>query len=444
MAMSPDLSSNPAAPALVPIALSDRVFGFHHHLALWFSLGTGLLVIQIGAYLVPAVGTRDAALAIVLGSVIGAGLLAWTARLGCRTGLSSAGLMQATYGSAFARLPVLLNIVQLIGWTTFELVVMRDGTSAMLRHVFGWDLSGLWGVLATTVLWGAVLTALMTASMLGLVRRFVGRYGLPLVAASLIWLAWQFWQRLPDGAQAFWDRPGNGSMGLFSAVDLVIAMPVSWLPLVADYARYGKSGGSTMRGTWLGYALANTACYGLGVLVASTVAPGTDLVAALLLAQGGLLALGLILLDEMDNAYGDAHSAAVSAQSLQPRFSLRRWAVLMALVCTALAVVLPMRSLEPFMLMLSSVFVPLYGVILGRWALRANRAQASDVQLQPALPTRAVDWSAAAIWLSGIACFHGLAQWAPGWGSALPTLALTFALAWATAPARAAAAPVGT
>ena len=31
-------------------------------------------------------------------------------------------------------------------------------------------------------------------------------------------------------------------MGLLSAMDLVIAMPVSWLPLVADYARHGKIG----------------------------------------------------------------------------------------------------------------------------------------------------------------------------------------------------------
>src|SRR5215216_4071738 len=118
--------------ALTPVADSARAFYWHDHASLWFSLGVGLLVMQIGAYLVPAVGTRDAALAIVLGSLLGAGLLAWTARLGCETGLASAGLMHATYGSAFARLPVLLNIVQLVGWTTFELVIMREGTQAIV------------------------------------------------------------------------------------------------------------------------------------------------------------------------------------------------------------------------------------------------------------------------------------------------------------------------
>ena len=111
--------SNATTPttALSPVAPDARVFGFSSHLSLWFSLGVGLLVMQVGAYLVPAVGTRDALWAIVLGSILGAGLLGWTASVGTRTGLSSAGLMHATYGSAFARLPVVLNIVQLLGWT---------------------------------------------------------------------------------------------------------------------------------------------------------------------------------------------------------------------------------------------------------------------------------------------------------------------------------------
>ena len=77
--------------ALAAVDPSQRVFNGRQHASLWFSLGVGLLVMQIGAYLVPAVGTRDAAIAIVLGSLLGAGLLAWTAKLGCDTGLTSAG-----------------------------------------------------------------------------------------------------------------------------------------------------------------------------------------------------------------------------------------------------------------------------------------------------------------------------------------------------------------
>ena len=408
---------------LQPVSDAQRVFTGVSHASLWFSLGVGLLVMQVGAYLVPAVGTRDAMLAIVLGSLIGSGLLAWTAKLGCDTGLSSAGLMHRVYGDAFARLPVVLNIVQLVGWTTFELVVMRDGTSAIFQTVSGQALAE-W---MPTLLWGGLLTLLMLGSMLTLVRQFVSRFGLPLVIASLLWLSWHFVGVLQtQGVDAFMTREGDGSMGLLSAIDLVMAMPVSWLPLVADYARHGRSGRSTLSGTWLGYAVANAWCYALGVLVASVSAPGTDLVTALLLAQGGLLALGLILLDELDNAYGDVYSAAVSTHSEASGWSVRRWGVTIALACTGLALVLPMHSLEPFLLMLSSVFVPLYGVILGR--LGCAWAGASETSHTP---TR-VNTSAALIWVLGIAVFHACAQWMPQYGSALPSLLVTFVLAWAT------------
>lgn len=414
--------------ALTPVTDSERVFNWHDHASLWFSLGVGLLVMQIGAYLVPAVGSHDAVIAIVLGSLLGSGLLAWTAKLGCDSGLTSAGLMHATYGSYFARLPVILNIAQLIGWTTFELVIMRDGTAAIAKQSFGLVLDGPGGILVTTLLWGAVLTLLLAGSMTQLVRKIISRFGLPLVIASLLWLTWQFGGQLrTQGFDAFWARPGDGSMSMLAAMDLVIAMPVSWLPLVADYARHGRSGRSAFSGTWLGYALANIWCYALGVMVVSVAQPNADLVSALLLAQGGLIALSLILVDEIDNAYGDVYSGSVSAHSLKPGITIRQWGLGLALLCTGLALVLPMHSLEPFLLLLSSVFVPLYGVILGRLGVGQPGFSASHNK---------INLTAALLWLGGIATFHLLAKWAPQWGSALPTLALTFTLAWLSRPNR--------
>jgi putative hydroxymethylpyrimidine transporter CytX len=364
-------------------------------------------------------GTQDALLAILLGSLLGSGLVAWVAKLGCDTGLSSAGLMHQVYGSGFAKLPIVLNVIQLVGWTSFELVIMREGTLAMGEQHMGW--SGNYLVMAT-VFWGSILTLLMASSMLGLVRSFVSRFGLPLVVMSLAWLTWQFLGVLQtQDVSAFWNRPGNNSMGFLSAIDLVIAMPVSWLPLVADYARHGKNSRTAMSATWLGYALANIWCYSLGVLVVSVSSPDINLVSTLLLAQGGLLALGLILIDELDNAYGDVYSASLNSHSLFSRWSIKQWGLLIAVGCTLLAIVLPMHSLEPFLLMLSSVFIPLYGVILGR-AGRAPAANASrSIYLLPAL-----------IWLIGIAVFHLSGQFTPQWGSALPSLAVSLSLAWLT------------
>ncbi len=415
----------PANEALAPISPERRVFGLRDHAALWFSLGVGLLVMQVGAYLMPALGTKEAMLAIVGGSLIGAGMLGWVAKIGCDSGLASAGLMHAVYGRSFARLPIILNIVQLLGWGTFELVIMRDATVAIGRQS-GSMLAGYWPVLAT-LLWGAVITLLISGSMVQLVRQIISRVALPLVVLSLMWLTWKFLgMAQAQGLEALWQRRGEGGMGVLPALDLVIAMPISWLPLVADYARHGQSGSAALRGTWAGYALANIWCYALGVLVA-LVLPSEDLVTALLLAQGGLIALSLILIDEVDNAYGDAYSGAVSTHSLLPRWSVRQWGLLIAVLSTGLALVLPMHSLEPFLLLLSSVFVPLFGVILGCLAGR------SDVAAQVA-SARAAHAAPIAIWLAGIACYHLLAQFAPALGSALPTLALSFVLAWVTRP----------
>ena len=400
----------PANEALAPIASDRRVFGLRDHASLWFSLGVGLLVMQVGAYLMPALGTKEALLAIVGGSLIGAGMLGWVAKIGCDSGLASAGLMHAVYGRSFARLPIVLNIVQLLGWGTFELVIMRDATVAIGRQS-GSMLAGYWPVLAT-LLWGGAITLLISGSMVQLVRRIVSRVALPLVVLSLLWLTWKFLDIAnAQGLEALWQRRGEGGMGVLPALDLVIAMPISWLPLVADYARHGKSGSAALRGTWAGYALANIWCYALGVLV----------------AQGGLIALSLILIDEVDNAYGDAYSGAVSSHSLLPRWSVRQWGLLIAVLSTGLALVLPMHSLEPFLLLLSSVFVPLFGVILG--CLAGHRDVADRVA-----SARAAHAAPIAIWLAGIACYHLLAQFAPALGSALPTLALSFLLAWVTRP----------
>jgi len=413
--------------ALTPVAASERLFGTHDHASLWFSLGVGLLVLQVGAYLVPALGMREALLTIVAGSLVGAGLLGWVAKIGCETGLGSAALMHHVYGSHFAKLPIALNLVQLIGWGTFELVVMRDATLAISGQ------AGMAWTVGTTALWGAVVALMISGSMVRLVRRLIARVALPLVVLSLLWLSWHFADRASAiGWDRLWQRAGQGGMGWLSAMDLVIAMPISWLPLVADYARHGKSGAGALRGTWLGFAVANIWCYGLGVLVALTL-PSQDLLTALLLAQGGLIALTLILIDEVDNAYGDTYSGSLSLHSLLPAWSVRRWGLLLTALCTGLALVLPMHSIEPFLLTLSSVFVPMFGVILGRLAFMpaALRARSAPHWMHQASPLQP---GAIALWIGGIGCYHAIAQWLPNLGAALPTMALCFVLSRLTRP----------
>ncbi|MEY4751718.1 MAG: hypothetical protein RIQ60_3932 [Pseudomonadota bacterium] len=409
------ITHDAAHASTTSVTPTDRAFGLADHTSLWFSLGVGLLVIQVGAFLLPGLSPPRALLAVLIGSLLGAGLLAHVAQIGCRHGLSSSALISRSLGRRFALLPVALNVLQLLGWTAFELVVMRDGTVSIAQQITGGTLA--WLAPVATVVWGALLLGLARGSMISLVRRFVSRFGLPLVIISLVWLTWQFGLRLADkGLAAWWNQPGDGSMSLLGGIDLVIAMPVSWLPLVADFARYGRKPGEALRGTWIGYALANIWCYALGVMVVSTAPAGSDLVTTLLLAQGGLLALGFILIDEADNAFGDVHSGAVSTNFLAGKVSIRRAGMALAVIATVAALVLPMHGLEPFLLLLSSIFVPLFGVVV--------------TQFMGGLPDddQAMRWGPALLWLLGIACFHAGARWWPEFGSALPSLALTLVL----------------
>ena len=409
------------------ISKQERVFGFRDHASLWFSLGVGLLVMQMGAYLIPALGTRSALFAIIIGSVLGSALLAWVAQLGCNYGLSSAELMQATYGRSFAKLPVILNIIQLLGWTAFELVVMRDGFTAIITQTTGFNAT--WLPFAITAVFGALLFALASSPMIKLVRRIVVKFGLPLVIFSLLWLSVQFTLRVihsEGGFSAFWHKTGTGEMSILAAIDLVIAMPVSWLPLVADYSRYGKLDGqkSAFKGTWTGYVIANIWCYGLGVLIISTTTPDVDLVSAILLAQFGLIALGLILIDEMDNAYGDVHSGAVSLNYLLNKTSIITWGKYITVAAAVAAMILDMHGLEPFLLMLSSIFVPLYGVIIARLSFKSTLDEGVNDNASP------VHIPSATIWLVGIAVFHLCAHYAPQFGSAIPSLVVSLGLGW--------------
>jgi nucleobase:cation symporter-1, NCS1 family len=399
------------------IGTDQKLFSFWDNTAIWFSLGVGLLVVQLGSFMVGGIGTKYAFVAIIVGSLIGAAILAYGAKIGQVTGQSSASLMTATFGNGFAKLPIILNIVQLLGWTAFELVIMSDGSIAIAEKALGHSLDGIVARLVCAAFWGGILCLLLSQKMQSLARGISAKILMPLVVISLVWLSYQFISKLDaTGLVLFLNAQGDGKMSLLSAMDLVIAMPISWLPLVADYARFGKSARATQSGTWLGYAIANIWCYSLGFLIASTGNVDGGMVAVILLAQGGLIALGIILIDELDNAYGDAYSSTVSIGSLVGEPGKSVGAIAFVVVCALGAAFLPMHSLEKFLIILSSVFLPLYGVIFAVFA--AGRMGSAS--------TRVIEPVYAGIWVVGIGLFYAFQTFTPNLGASLPTLALVF------------------
>ena len=395
---------------LIPVPAERRVFGALDAFSLWFSLGIGLLVLQAGAFLVPGLGLAEALGAIVVGTLLGVLLLAAAGLVGARTGLSAMGSLRPALGTRGAAVPTVLNVVQLVGWGAFEIIAMRDAANALTRQAVGVSSPWLW-----TLLFGALATGLAILGPVSFVRRFLRRWGLPLLLGGAGWLTWRLLAE--HDLAALLARPGTGELSFAAGVDLVVAMPLSWLPLIADYTRFGRSPGAMFRGSGLGYLLANIWFMGLGAAWAMVSGGGEGLLLSALAASGGGVALLLIIIDETDNTFADIHSAAVSSATLVRQ----RPAVLalgFGLLCTAIALVAPLGRFETFLLLIGSLFAPLFGVLLADHFIVQRRAGLTDA----AIP--GLNLSGLVAWVLGIAAYQAIGRLAPDIGATLPAFAV--------------------
>ena len=282
-----------------PVPTHQRIFGARDLFSLWFSLGIGLMVLQVGAMLAPGLGLAGAVLAIALGTGVGVLLLGAAGVIGSDTGLSAMGTLKLSLGSHGTRLPAVLNLLQLVGWGAFEIIVMRDAASLLGARAFGehsaWNSPMLW-----TLCFGALATLLAVSGPLAFVRKVLRAWGIWLLLGACVWLTWNLFAKA-DLAE-LWGRAGDGSMSLAVGFDIVIAMPLSWLPLIADYSRFARNGRHVFGGTVLGYFIGNTWLMSLGVAYTLAFAASGE-VNALLLALAGAgmgVPLLLILLDESE------------------------------------------------------------------------------------------------------------------------------------------------
>lgn len=397
-----------------PVPTDQRLFGARDLFSLWFSLGIGLMVLQVGALLAPGLGLSGALLAIILGTGVGVLLLAAAGVVGSDTGLSAMATLRLTLGSHGARLPALLNLLQLVGWGSFEIIVMRDAASLLGARTFGedsaWNNPLLW-----TLCFGALATLLAVSGPLAFVRKVLRKWGIWLLLGACLWLTWNLFAKAD--LSALWNRAGDGSMSLAVGFDIVIAMPLSWLPLIADYSRFGQRASRVFGGTALGFFLGNAWLMSLGVAYTLAFAADGETNALLLaLAGAGLgIPLLLILLDESENAFADIHSAAVST-GLLVRLKVEHLALAIGVSCTLIALLAPLAQYENFLLLIGSVFAPLFGVVLvDHYLVRRRRV--------PAL-VAGLHWPALLAWAVGVAAYHLIAAQAPDFGATLPALLL--------------------
>src|SRR5262249_22660260 len=185
-------------------------------------------------------------------------------------------------------------------------------------------------------------------------------------------------------------HPGSHHGSFWLSVDTVVAVTVSWAPLVADYTRFSRNRRSAFVGVGVGYLLPTLFQFGFGsILVLSRgVDPNhPELILTAIAGGGAAAAIALLALtvDETDEAFANVYSSAVSRQNLVPEVPQRALIVGASVVATAGALAIDMRSYQRFLLLLGAVFVPLLGVLIADWLLRGAHYTREDVFDAPAL-----------------------------------------------------------
>jgi nucleobase:cation symporter-1, NCS1 family len=390
-----------------PVPERLRVLGGVDMFLLWGNLSVSLLVIVAGALLVPALSLQQALLAVVVAAIAGNLLLGLAGMIGADARVPGMVVLRAPLGRRGSYLPTLLNVAQNLGWSTFELIIIATAASALSKRVFGFEEKWLW-----TLIFGGVSVVLALLGPVGFVRRYVRKFAVWAVAASLVYLTW--WVLDKSQLHAFWNTSGKGGFPSFwQGIDLVLASIVSWTPLAADYTRFARSRRAAFWGTGLGYFFPTIWMFGLGalLLLARDISDAAAIPAAV--AAGGVLsvlALLAVTVDETDEAFADIYSTAVSIQNVLPRVSQRLLIVLVAIAATTGALVIDLRNYQTFLFLLGSFFVPLLGVLLADWLLRGAHYSQADVFDGPALRLELV-----VAWLAGFGLYQYLLPQGPGW-----------------------------
>lgn len=380
---------------------APRALGIADQLGLWANLGVSLLGFTGALYvLIPtdhAMSLGAALLALVLGTVLGSLGVAAAAVPGARTGAPAMVLLRGLFGARASYLPTVLNIVQLLGWTTFEIftiaLALHQLTPSVPQNVY--------------VLAAGVVTTVLALRPLGWIR-VLRRYVTVLVVVVLVYLFVQLLRHpLPPLTR-------GGFHDFWLGVDTVIAVAVSWVPVASDYTRHARNARGAFLTAFVGYSVTQIACYLLGLITLVTVAhsDANKIFGSFIAVPLGAVAFAVLAAREVDQSFVDAYSTAVSVQNIRPQWDRRWLAVVVGAFSTVIGLALDIRAYENFLVLLGSVFVPLLGVlVVDYYLVRRGRWDLSE--------SSRLRWSTLLPWLLGFVAYQLVNPGYIGWWASL-------------------------
>ncbi|MBR0146286.1 MAG: putative hydroxymethylpyrimidine transporter CytX [Eubacterium sp.] len=363
---------------------------------IWFGAGVSIAEILTGTYLAP-LGFGKGMLAILVGHVIGCVLLFFAGWMGARTKKSSMETAGMSFGNRGNILFAVLNVLQLVGWTG---IMIYDGALAA---------EGVWSIGAW--IWALVIGGLIVVwlliglSHLGKLNMIAMTllFGLTVVLCFLIF-------RGDSSASVSED------LSFGAAVELSVAMPLSWFPLISDYTREAEKPFAATMVSAVTYGLVSTWMFVIG-MGAAIFADTGDIAVIMVRAGVGVAGLFIIVFSTVTTTFLDAFSAGVSAISISKKIPARPFAIIVTVIGTVGAIFFPMDDITDFLYLIGSVFAPMIAVMLADYYILKEDSGEKKVNLISFF-----------CWLAGFGLYRWLLHVDTPLGSTLPDMAMTLIL----------------
>ena len=365
---------------------------------IWTGAAISLAEMLSGTFLAP-LGFSKGILSILIGHIIGCILLFLAGYIGGQTGKSAMETVTLSFGRKGSYLFAFLNVLQLIGWTA---IMIYDGSLAA-DGIFS---TGHW--LWALVIGGLILVWIIIGiENLGKIN-IIAMSGLLLLTIVLSVII--FRNNGGGGAEA------GEAMSFGAAIELNVAMPLSWLPVISDYTRTAKEPGKATAVSCIVYGIGSSWMYIIGM--GAAILAGTSDIAAIMVAAGlGALGLLIIVFSTVTTTFLDAWSAGVSSEIFSEKINGRHVAAAATVLGTIGAVIFPMDDITGFLYLIGSVFAPMVSIMIADYfILKADHEEET-----------ADAWNLV-IWLIGFLLYRRLMAYDLLIGSTLVDMAVTIAL----------------
>ena len=366
---------------------------------IWFGAGVSLAEILTGTAFAP-LGFQKDILAIIIGHIIGCTMLFLAGVIGGKTRRSAMETVKMSFGHNGGVFFSFLNVLQLVGWTA---IMIYDGALAAdgVLNTGRW----VWCLVigALIIVWILVgITNLGKVNTIAMAALFI----LTLVLCKVIFFS---------GAAGNVDTSEAMSFG--AAVELAVAMPLSWLPLISDYTREAEEPVKATAVSAVVYGIISCWMYVIGM--GAAIYTGEYDIAQIMVKAGlGIAGLLIIVFSTVTTTFLDAYSAGISAESVFSKLNGKYAAVAVTVIGTVGAIVYPMDNITDFLYLIGSVFAPMIAIQIADFFILKRADSLSD----------AIDVTNIVIWIVGFVLYRYLMGVDIPVGNTLPDMAVTIVI----------------